>query len=75
MDLLTKLDCTIKKIWMENIKKDYGNDLLFREDALKNALITGCWFEGDDTGLHFRVLPHNRLNLGIRYRKPGGGST
>ena len=38
MDLLTRLDYEIKKTWKEDVRADYRNDLLLREDCLKNAL-------------------------------------
>lgn len=37
-ELLIQIDTAIKYIWMYDIKQDYDNDYLLKEDALKNAL-------------------------------------
>lgn len=36
--VVERIDRAIKQIWLEDIKRDYFADLLFREDCLKNCL-------------------------------------
>ena len=37
-ELITKINNTLNNIWIDNIKHDYDNGHLLKEDTLKNAL-------------------------------------
>ena len=37
-ELITKINTTLNDIWINNIKQDYDNGHLLKEDTLKNAL-------------------------------------
>ncbi|MED3398663.1 hypothetical protein [Bacillus wiedmannii] len=36
-DIIEKIDTAIKKVWLEDLKIDYTNHFLLKEDSLKNA--------------------------------------
>ncbi|MCM3155019.1 hypothetical protein M3611_23695 [Priestia megaterium] len=59
------LDQLIKEIWVTNIKKDYEEKYLYKEDSLKNALYYHLRSKMD-LSEEIRIYPEFRLSCGRR---------